>query len=85
MLQALGSYFYEFNRIKALEVVGAVLGITGALIMSFVPGYALVAWIVWLGSSVCLGLFAKQTQLPFLLLLQTVFFFVNLSGIYNSI
>ncbi|GAB6071563.1 hypothetical protein JCM30760_26610 [Thiomicrorhabdus hydrogeniphila] len=85
MIQAFNSYIVEFNLIKVLEILGAVLGATGALIMSFAPEIALIAWSLWLLSTICLGAFAYKARLPFLFMLQIVFFVINLTGVYNNI
>lgn len=70
---------------KTFEAVGAITGIIGALIMSFYPESALVAWSFWLVSSIALLFFAFGEKLQYLLGLQVVFTVINLSGIFNSI
>ncbi len=85
MKQAIREYTGSFNLNKLLELLGSFLGIAGALIMSFLSEYALVAWVLWTGSSLFLGWFAFKARLIPLLALQSVFLVINLSGIYNNI
>lgn len=78
-------WYKNLTLVNWLEILGAICGIAGALIMSFQPELALYSWTIWLASAFFLGVFAWLSQLMFLLALQSVFFVINISGIINTI
>jgi len=75
----------ELDFKKILEVIGSYAGVSGALIMSFMPEFAFFAWILWLLSSVALMAFSIKAELRYILRLQIDFTIINVSGVYNTI
>lgn len=70
---------------KLTEFLGALFGVSGAVLLSFWPEMSLYAWSLWLLSSFSLAYFAHIEKLSSLLTLQIVFIIVNCSGICNSL
>lgn len=70
---------------KTLEIIGAVCGIAGALLMAInsseLAGFAFPIWLV---SSIALGVFAYISKLNYLLMLQITFTAINLLGVWNT-
>lgn len=74
---------------NTLEHIGSRLGIAGALFMSFIVSYFpelnLVAWSLWLVSTVALLAFTSILGLKKLKEMYLVYTAVNISGVINSI
>jgi len=77
--------FINVRFLVLLELVGAICGITGALLMAIDPAqYAAISFPIWLISSVALSAFALLSSLKYLLVLQITFTVINLIGIAGN-
>lgn len=68
---------------KTLELIGAVSGVLGAILLAInIPasGYGFALFLI---SSISLSLFALDQKLRYLLVMQVVFTVINMVGVYR--
>jgi nicotinamide riboside transporter PnuC len=66
---------------KTFEMIGAICGVTGAVLVSLNIPQSKYGFILFLISSVLLGIVSWQRKMQYLLIMQTVFLGINIVGI----
>jgi nicotinamide riboside transporter PnuC len=66
---------------KIFEMIGANCGVTGAVLVSLNIPQSKYGFILFLISSVLLGIVSWQRKMQYLLIMQTVFLGINIVGI----
>ena len=68
---------------KILEMIGAVCGIAGAVLVSLNIPQSKYGFVLFLISSVLLGIVSWQRKMQYLLTMQMVFLGINAVGIFR--
>ena len=68
---------------KILEMIGAVCGIAGAVLVSLNIPQSKYGFVLFLISSVLLGIVSWQRKMQYLLTMQMVFLGINAAGIFR--
>ena len=79
--RSIGLFQSKKGLVAFLEFLGAVAGITGALIMAISPEYSFYAWSMWLVSAISLAAFAQMSDLRWLLTLNIIYTAIDLIGL----
>jgi nicotinamide riboside transporter PnuC len=66
---------------KIFEMVGAICGVAGAVLVSLNIPQSKYGFVLFLISSILLGVVSWQRNMQYLLTMQTVFFWINVVGV----
>jgi len=66
---------------KIFEMIGAICGVSGAVLVSFNIPQSKYGFVLFLISSILLGIVSWQRKMQYLLIMQTVFLGINIVGI----
>ena len=66
---------------KIFEMIGAICGVTGAVLVSLNIPQSKYGFVLFLISSILLGIVSWQRKMQYLLIMQTVFLGINIVGI----
>ena len=66
---------------KIFEMIGAICGVSGAVLVSFNIPQSKYGFVLFLISSILLGVVSWQRNMQYLLTMQTVFFWINVVGV----
>jgi nicotinamide riboside transporter PnuC len=66
---------------KLFEMIGAICGVAGAILVSLNIPQSKYGFILFLISSVLLGIVSWQRKMQYLLIMQTVFLGINIVGV----
>ena len=68
---------------KILEMIGAVCGIAGAVLVSLNIPQSKYGFVLFLVSSILLGIVSWQRKMQYLLTMQMVFLGINIVGVFR--
>jgi len=74
---------FHVKQLKALEYTGAFFAVSGALLLAL--NYGVAGYSLFIVSGLLLIPQAKLCNLNGLLVMQSVFLFINIIGIYNRL
>ena len=66
---------------KTFEMIGAICGVSGAVLVSFNIPQSKYGFVLFLISSILLGIVSWQRKMQYLLTMQMVFLGINIIGI----
>jgi nicotinamide riboside transporter PnuC len=66
---------------KIFEMIGAICGVSGAVLVSLNIPQSKYGFVLFLISSILLGVVSWQRNMQYLLTMQTVFFWINVVGV----
>ena len=66
---------------KIFEMIGAICGVAGAVLVSLNIPQSKYGFVLFLISSILLGVVSWQRNMQYLLTMQTVFFWINVVGV----
>jgi nicotinamide riboside transporter PnuC len=66
---------------KIFEMIGAICGVSGAVLVSLNIPQSKYGFVLFLISSILLGIVSWQRKMQYLLIMQTVFLGINIVGI----
>ena len=68
---------------KIFEMIGAIFGVAGAILVSINTPQSKYGFVLFLVSSILLGVVSWQRKMWYLLTMQMVFLGINIVGIYR--
>jgi nicotinamide riboside transporter PnuC len=66
---------------KIFEMIGAICGVSGAVLVSLNIPQSKYGFVLFLISSILLGIVSWQSKMPYLLSMQIVFLGINIVGV----